>query len=298
MPIKQFDTEAYPGNGQFKSLTATWHKEPYPRISPSRPELTANGKVIFITGGGSGIGKATAIAFAEAGAKTIAIFGRRVEKLESAAREIQKANSAVTVIPVSVDLSQRTAVDKAFENAAQQAGGAAVDIFISNAGILQELGTVSGYKEEHFRKGLESNMLSTFNAVQSILPHLAPKAKVFDVSSGIAHISPIPGVWAYAATKAANTKLFQYLQAENPELHVVSIQPGVIVTEINANTYFETQDDINLPGHFQVWLASPEAEFLKGKFVWANWDVDELISGAEQIRDPLALQVLLNGVPM
>ncbi|KAK5097404.1 hypothetical protein LTR70_007605 [Exophiala xenobiotica] len=117
------------------------------------------------------------------------------------------------------------------------------------------------------------NQAHAWNAKWSILPHLAPKAKVFDVSSGIAHIGPLPGVWAYAATKAANTKLFQYLQAENPELHVISIQPGVILTEINANTYFENQDDTNLPGHFQVWLASPEAEFLKGKFVWANWDL-------------------------
>ncbi|RVX75117.1 hypothetical protein B0A52_01394 [Exophiala mesophila] len=290
MTIKQFDTQGHPGNGMFKSLTETWHTKPYPKISPSRPELSAHGKVVFITGGGSGIGKSTALAFAEAGAKAIAIFGRRVNKLESAAQEIKRANSAVTAIPVSVDLRDRAAVEKAFETAAQQAGGT-VDIYINNAGILPDLGPVSGYKEDEYRRTLESNMLGTFNAVQSILPHLSPQAKVIEVSSGIGHIGPfLPGVWAYAATHAANTKLFQYLQAENPALHVVSTQPGVIDTEINAHTEFRGQDDINLPAHFHVWLASPEAEFLKGKFVWVNWDVDELIAGAEQIRDPLALQ--------
>lgn len=55
----------YPGNSMFKSFTKTWHNKPYPRIAPSRPELKAAGKVVFITGGGSGIGKATAIAFGE-----------------------------------------------------------------------------------------------------------------------------------------------------------------------------------------------------------------------------------------
>jgi hypothetical protein len=53
-----------------------------------------------------------------------------------------------------------------------------------------------------------------------------------------------------------------------------------------------------LPGHFNVWIASPEAEFLKGKFVWANWDVDELKSLAEEVKESMLLRIGLNGVPM
>lgn len=53
-----------------------------------------------------------------------------------------------------------------------------------------------------------------------------------------------------------------------------------------------------LPGHFLVWLASSEAEFLKSKYVWVNWDVDELVSGAEEIKTSKLLTVLLEGVPM
>jgi hypothetical protein len=55
---------------------------------------------------------------------------------------------------------------------------------------------------------------------------------------------------------------------------------------------------VELPAHFFLWLASREAEFLKGKFVWANWDVDELMDRADVIKDSLLLRVLLNGVPM
>lgn len=54
----------------------------------------------------------------------------------------------------------------------------------------------------------------------------------------------------------------------------------------------------NLPAHFNLWLASPEATFLKGKFVWVNWDVNELKARADEIKDSLLLKVLLHGVPM
>lgn len=52
----------------------------------------------------------------------------------------------------------------------------------------------------------------------------------------------------------------------------------------------------DLPGHFFVWLASPEATFLKGKFVWANWDAEELLERAEEIKNAKLLSMVLDGV--
>ncbi|ETN38341.1 uncharacterized protein HMPREF1541_06376 [Cyphellophora europaea CBS 101466] len=292
--------EPYPGNGIYKSFTKTWHSNSYPEISPTRAGLAANGKVVLVTGGGSGIGKAIAIAFAQAGAKFVAIFGRRVEKLKTAAEEIRKANpSGMTdVFYVSVDLSQRAAVDTAFTSAVEQAGGAKVDVFVSNAATMPTNGWVAGYNEDVLRQGLELNVLGHFNAVQAILPRLAPTAKVFNVSSGIGHINPVPTVWVYAMIKAAMIKFYDYLQAENPGLYVVNIQPGVVATDLNADQDFNKEDSVDLPGHFLVWLASPEAEFLKGKYVWVNWDVSELKARADEIKNSLLLRVLLHGVPM
>lgn len=237
--------EPYTGNDFFKSFTKTWHNKPYPQISPNRPELSAAGKIVFITGGGTGIGKATAIAFAQAGAKAIAIFGRRVEKLKEAVNDIHNANPKGTtkVVFESVDLSKHAAVVAAFSSALNQTGGDKVDVFISNAGIATTAGTIADYDEKDFHQGLELNMGAAFNAVRAILPLLAPKAKVLNITSGIAHIEPVPPVWLYAATKAANTKMFDYLQTENPDLDVFNVQPGVVSTELNAGSGFAGQDE-------------------------------------------------------
>lgn len=228
--------EPYPGNGTYKSFTETWHNKSYPQISPDRPELSAAGKVVFITGAGSGIGKATAIAFAQAGAKAIAIFGRRVDKLKLAAEEIRNANTkgTTTVIVEGVDLSDRAAVHAAFTSASNQVNKASIDVFISNAASYLGPGTVVGYDEDTFNKSLKLNVGGAFNSIDAMFPLLASNAKVLNISSGIAHIDPVPGVWTYAAVKAANTKIFDYFQAENPNLHVFNVQPGVVTTEMNT----------------------------------------------------------------
>lgn len=59
-----------------------------------------------------------------------------------------------------------------------------------------------------------------------------------------------------------------------------------------------TARTVELPAHFIVWSASDEATFLRNKFVWANWDVEELKARAEEIQTSFLLRVTLNGVDM
>ena len=62
--------------------------------------------------------------------------------------------------------------------------------------------------------------------------------------------------------------------------------------------YHEADFDlVSLPASFNVWLASPEARFLKGKFLWANWDVDELKAQAKEIEASTQLSIGLGGWP-
>ncbi|KAJ0413987.1 hypothetical protein BJY00DRAFT_305936 [Aspergillus carlsbadensis] len=283
------------------SFTKTWHSEPYPFISPTRPELSAAGQNVVITGGGSGIGKAIAIAFAQAGAKSVAIIGRRLDRLEATVEAIKAADDyspTTKVLFETGDITNLTSISSALAKIAEQVGQ--IDIFASNAGILRTQAPVIDYDASELREIFETNVLGAFNSLQAFLPLAAPGAIVFNTSSGIAHFAPqanLPGVFSYAATKAAALKMFDYFAAENPGVHVVSVQPGIIATEVNPNIT-SGPDTVELPAHFLVWLASDEARFLKGKFVWANWDARELMARADEIRQSMLLRVTLNGVDM
>ena len=73
------------------------------------------------------------------------------------------------------------------------------------------------------------------------------------------------------------------------------------VSVINPDIESDVLTDTMLaarPGQFAVWLASSEAKFLESKYVWVNWDVDELMARAEGIKASRLLTVMLNGVQM
>ncbi|KAL8740796.1 MAG: hypothetical protein Q9184_008454 [Pyrenodesmia sp. 2 TL-2023] len=94
----------------------------------------------------------------------------------------------------------------------------------------------------------------------------------------------------------AQLKLMEFLAAENPDVFVASVHPGVVVTPMTqalmdhgdgtkeAAGRFHV-DDVKLPAHFLLWMTSPEARFLRGRFVWANWDVDQLKARAKEIEE-------------
>ena len=221
----------------FVSFTETWHNGPYPAISPTRPDLSVAGKSIVITGGGTGIGKAAAIAFAQAGAKSVSIVGRRLDRLQTAAAVIMAANPSTQVVLQTGDVTNRPSLEAALHAIVAETGGK-IDIFINNAGILPKEAPVIDYPESEIRRSFEINLIGSFNALQVFTPLAAPGAKLLNVGSSISHWAPmaeVPGVWAYSAAKAAALKMVDYYGAENPHIHVVSIHPGIVGTEINPN---------------------------------------------------------------
>ncbi|KAK5049319.1 hypothetical protein LTR84_004248 [Exophiala bonariae] len=272
---------------------------PYAAISPTRPESSVAEKNVVITGGGTGIGKAAAIAFAQAGARSVSIIGRRIDRLQTAGAAISDANPSTQVVLESGDVTIRTSIEAALHSIAAKIQGR-IDIFINNAGILANEGAVIDYPESEVRRSFDTNLMGSFNALQAFTSLAAPGAKLLNIGSAISHWSPlpeVPGVWSYAATKLAALKMVDYYASENPYIHVVSIQPGIIGTEINPKIPVGP-DTVELPAHFLVWIASDEATFLRNKFVWANWDVEELKARREEIRSSSLLRVILNGVDM
>ncbi|KAK4504234.1 hypothetical protein PRZ48_005150 [Zasmidium cellare] len=284
---------------QFPSFTPTFHHDPYAQISPLRPELSVKSKTVVITGGGTGIGKAIAQAFSQAGASHIAILGRRENRLKDAVQEIQSsaADHGQKVLYEVADLGDREATVKAFD-AIVETFGSKIDICVSNAGTTPKPGLIADLPPKDLFELLHGNVLSTLNTAHAFLPRAAKDAYFLNVSTGLVHMLPRAGIGAHAASKAAAMKLVEYIQAENPELHVVSLQPGSVPTEATANMKVQGKDSPDLPGQFCVWLVSEEAKFLKGKYVWANWDVRELMGRKEEIQGSRLLTIMLEGMDM
>lgn len=234
-------TEHTPQRG-FVSFTRNYHHEPYDLVSPSRPELSAAGKNVVITGGGTGIGKSIALSFTQAGASSVSILGRRIDRLETAAAEIRSiANHGTVVLCKKADLIKLQEVHEAINDIAQFVGN--INIFVSNAGFFPQVSSLPDYEAEEYLEGFQMNLVTTLNALQAFHPHAAPAAVVLNISTSLANVSPWPGLSGYCITKGANLKLVDFFAAENPDIHVVNVQPRVVETELSPTGTFKTTDD-------------------------------------------------------
>ncbi|KAJ5759464.1 NADP(+)-dependent dehydrogenase [Penicillium odoratum] len=161
------------------SLTSVWHNAPYPAISPYRRELSASGKTIIIAGAGTGIGQATALAFARAGAAKIIMIGCK-----------------------------------------------------------------------------EETLLAT--------------QKQFDYITSV-HAASVTDDAAITETAAV---VMDFLAAENPDVFAAALHPGMVDTAnfraSGADASKLPMDSVDLLAEFAVWLTSPEAAFLNGRFAMAN----------------------------
>jgi NAD(P)-dependent dehydrogenase (short-subunit alcohol dehydrogenase family) len=113
----------------FTSLTAEWHNDTYPSISPSNPALSAKGKTVVVTGGGRGLGPEMGRAFAEAGAARVVLLGRTQSTLEKAKDAIAADFPGTEVSTHVADVADEEAVTKA----AEAVGG--WEVLVLNAGI-------------------------------------------------------------------------------------------------------------------------------------------------------------------
>ncbi|CEF85810.1 hypothetical protein FGSG_11508 [Fusarium graminearum PH-1] len=129
-------------------------------------------------------------------------------------------------------------------------------------------------------------------------------AFVVNVSSTITHSYMQPATTkhaAYAFQKSCGTMLFQMVAKDTPvdEMQIASMHPGLLWQEEWVKMGFKDDvgfDNIALPGNFAVWLATPNAAFLHGRFAWASWDVNELSEGPLRKRideDPYYLKMTL-----
>jgi NAD(P)-dependent dehydrogenase (short-subunit alcohol dehydrogenase family) len=279
--------------------TKTWRNDTYDALSPTNPGVSAAGKVVLITGGGQGIGAEVTKTFAIAGATKIAIVGRTPKDLTETKVAVEKAYPGTTVNTYPVDIVDGPGTAKAF--VAAKNGFGPIDILVHCAAYLSTHQTLAESDPEEWWKGFEVNIRGSFNVIQAFLATASPDAAVVNVSAAAAHLPGMPKFSGYQASKLAALRIFDTLQAEHREMRVLNISPGVIATKLldksKAATGAELPlDTIQLAATFIVWAASPEAAYLKGRFLWANWDITEIKEKFTSSKDPKELTVGLFGL--
>ncbi|KAF8641376.1 hypothetical protein AX16_009997 [Volvariella volvacea WC 439] len=142
-----------------------------------------NGKVLFCTGGGSGICRVMTEAMMRHGANAV-IVGRKLERLEQAAKELSESTSR-TCIPVQADVRQPKSLQEAVEKTISRFGR--IDFVICGA-AGNFLAPISGLSENAFRTVIEIDTLGTFNTVKATIPHVrASKGAYIHVSATLHH---------------------------------------------------------------------------------------------------------------
>lgn len=214
----------------FPSPTATWHSNTYQSLSPTRPELSAKGKSILITGGGTGIGAETARYFAEAGASRIALLGRREQPLLDTKASINQKFPNVEVYIAPTDITNKEQVDAAFKTFL---GDSKLHVLVSNAAIAGPKDGVSDVENEAFLEGIQLNLKGSLFVARAFLRYAAPDAVAIEINSSAAHLQFGGKFTAYSVSKIAVHRLWDDLATANPSLSIFHVQPGVVDTAMN-----------------------------------------------------------------
>jgi 7-alpha-hydroxysteroid dehydrogenase len=185
-----------------------------------------DGKVAIVTGGGRGIGRASALALAEAGAD-VAIAARRPETLDDVASEIRALGRRA--LPVPTDVNDLAALDRLVLRTLSELGG--IDVLVNNAGGTPP--TIAlGLSDADFEAAYHFNVTSALHLSRACAPHLAKRGgSVVNMSSAMSHVVD-SGFVAYGAAKAALNHMTRLLAVEwAPKVRVNAIAAGATLTD-------------------------------------------------------------------
>ena len=196
------------------------------------------GKVAMVTGATSGIGRATALRFAQAGAHVVAV-GRNTEKLkevvteiESAGREALSIHADVTVQPIARRLVAQTTA---------RFGG--LDVLVNAAGHIAN-GSIENTPLATWDAMMNVNLRAVFNLMQQAVPSLIERrGNIVNVSS-VTGLRAFPGVLAYCVSKAGLDQLTRCaaLELAPKGVRVNAVNPGVVVTDIHKRGGMNEKD--------------------------------------------------------
>jgi 3-oxoacyl-[acyl-carrier protein] reductase len=238
---------------------------------------TLSGKTALVTGASRGLGRASALKLAQAGAQVLVHFSSGAEEAERVVAEIRKGGGRAD--SVGVDLAAADGPHKLAKRTREIIGDR-LDILIANAGV-SKAATIEETTVEDFDRLFAVNVRAPFFLVQQLLPILPKGSSIVFVSS-LAARAVVGTIPAYAATKGAIDTLvkhFAYVLGAHG-IRVNAVAPGVVETDLSTFTKTENgrnsalgmqalkriaqPDDI---GGVVAFLASEEARWITGDII-------------------------------
>lgn len=235
------------------------------------------GRVAIVTGGGTGIGAATARLLAERGADLV-LAGRRLEPLENTAGEINETTGR-RCLTLPTDVTVPDQVARLIDTTIAELGR--LDILINNAGVGRHY-PLRTMPVEVWQGDVALNLNAAFYCSQAAYPHLKASGKgaIVNISS-LAGIHGTTGVGAYSAAKSGLQMFTRVASAEwGPRIRVNAVAAGMIATELAREKWAKTGYDavaacqsfpLRRPGrpdevaHAVVFLASDAASYITGE---------------------------------
>ncbi|KAF2172985.1 hypothetical protein M409DRAFT_16936 [Zasmidium cellare ATCC 36951] len=283
-------------------VTPTFRRTTYPTISPSNPSNDQSNRTVLVIGGSEGIGFSIALAYAQANASKIILSSRSQAKLDDAVAKIRARGVKRAVTSIPLDSSDVAQIGK-FWTRLREEEGVFVDVLVLNAAKVGAT-TTAAEVVEFFQFNVASKLYMLENFQKQAGAGEEKRHKVLiDITSAAAHAYPY-AMNAYGSSKAAFSNYLCHLADEVPEgeMRLVTMHPGAVYTAA-ASGSAEYSSDLpiwdhpSLAGHMALWLSTPAAAFLHGRFVWANWDAEGLVEMKQKILDDAGfLKIGVTGV--
>jgi NAD(P)-dependent dehydrogenase (short-subunit alcohol dehydrogenase family) len=196
------------------------------------------------------------------------ITGRKADVLESVARSLKSLASPDTkVLAQAADITDDASVAALFAAAKEAVGK--VDVLINSAGSL-EGGLVGSTDPKKFFNDFQVNVLGTYLVTHHFLAQADGAGSVVSFTTGaIANV--FPGMGGYTASKTALTRIMENLHAEQPNIRVFLLIPGIVQTGMTVDSLKPyAKDSSSLSASWTLFLSTPRAEWLRGGIVSVN----------------------------
>ncbi|WP_207694875.1 hypothetical protein DOK67_0003107 [Enterococcus sp. DIV0212c] len=235
--------------------------------------ISFEGKVVIVTGSTSGIGAATAEAFAQAGAQVI-ICGRRIDKGEAIVAKIVENGGKASFI--QTDVGNDSSMENLVENVIKDYGK--IDVLINNAGVYKSFAFENIDMEKEYEEVFNVNVRSYIYLSKLVLHYMLERKEgnIINIAS-VGGLNGGPGIATYCASKGAILQLTRSMAKEfgGRGIRVNSVLPGLIHTEMMPedgpmDRVIDTMIPLKRAGESQeiaqpiLFLCSPYASFING----------------------------------